>query len=218
MAALKGAFIDLGAGLLGALPNIIVFQFNPEQISRSPKMTRFPPASDGSGPTNADDQPGQPNETMSFSLNVDAIDQLAQSNPIAAANGILPALSALELLMIPRSSLSQNLSSLAGRLGVHKHPPDRLSTVLFFWGPSRLLPVNITSLYITETQYDTRLNPIRAEVSVSLTVLTEGQLTKEAAIARGAYQYSQAVKEVMAALNLANAAQLGMGAALSFKL
>ena len=31
MAALKGAFINLGAGLLGALPSIVVFQFNPDR-------------------------------------------------------------------------------------------------------------------------------------------------------------------------------------------
>ena len=35
MPALKGAFINMGAGLLGVLPNIVVFQFNPLTISRS---------------------------------------------------------------------------------------------------------------------------------------------------------------------------------------
>ncbi len=218
MAALKGAFINLGAGLLGALPNIVVFQFNPVQVVRSPKMVRPTPPSDGSGPRNANDQPGEPSETMSFSLRVDAIDQLAASNPIAAASGILPTLSALELLMVPKSSLSLDLISLSGSSGSHQHPPERLPTVLFFWGPFRLLPVNITSLSITETQYDTLLNPIRAEVSVNLTVLTTSQLPEDASFARGAYKYSQGVKEVMAALNLANAAQLGVSASLSFKL
>lgn len=218
MAALKGAFINLGAGLLGALPNIVVFQFNPVQIARTPKMVRPTPAADGSGPRNASDQPGEPSETMTFSLRVDAIDQLAQSNPIAAASGILPTLSALELLMVPKSSLSLDLISLGGGSGAHQHPPEQLPTVLFFWGPFRVVPVNVTSLSITETQYDTLLNPIRADVSVSITVLTTSQLPEDATFARGAYAYSQGVKEVMAALNLANAAQLGIGAALSFKL
>ena len=73
----------------------------------------------------------------------------------------------------------------------------------------------ITSLSITETEYDTLLNPIRAEVSVSLQVLVPNQLAGEA-LANGAYDYSLGVKKVMAALNLANAAQIGDSAALSF--
>ena len=218
MAALKGAFINLGAGLLGALPNIVVFQFNPTQISRRPTMVRPSPPSDGSGPHNPSDQPGEPSETMSFTLRIDATDQLASSNPIAAASGILPTLSALEMLMVPKASLSLDLISLSGSAGSHQLPPSRLPTVLFFWGPFRVVPVNVTSLSITETQYDTLLNPIRAEVSVSLTVLTTSQLPTDASFARGAYAYTQGVKEVMAALNLANAVEIGVSASMSFKL
>jgi hypothetical protein len=88
--------------------------------------------------------------------------------------------------------------------------------VLFFWGPFRIVPVNITSLSITETRYDQLLNPIRAEVSVNVQVLTPSQLATDATFARGAYAYSQGVKEVMAALNLANAAEIGISGALSF--
>jgi len=62
------------------------------------------------------------------------------------------------------------------------------------------------------------LNPIRAEVAVSLRVLTPSQLAKDATFAQGAYKYSQGVKEVMAALNLANTAAMGLsgGISLSF--
>ncbi len=117
--------------------------------------------------------------------------------------------------MVPKSSLSIDLSSLSGsKSKPHQHPPQKLPTVLFFWGPFRILPVGITNLSITETEYDLLLNPIRAEVSVSLQVLTPSQLN-DATLAIGAYKYSQGVKEVMAALNLANAAQLGVSASLS---
>jgi hypothetical protein len=40
MAALKGAFIKLGGGLLGALPNIVVFQFNPDRVTRTPRLVQ----------------------------------------------------------------------------------------------------------------------------------------------------------------------------------
>jgi hypothetical protein len=215
MAALKGAFINLGAGLLGALPNIIVFQFNPDRVTRTPKLIQPPPLSSGAGNQDSQQQPGEPGESMNFTLRIDATDQLAKSNPLAAASGILPTLSALELLMVPKGSLSIDLFNLGGGKKPHQHPPEKLPAVLFFWGPFRILPTSITSLSITETEYSPLLIPIRAEVSVNLQVLTPSQLAKDATFARGAYKYSQGVKEVMAALNLANAVDFGVSASLS---
>src|SRR5690242_16488875 len=113
MITLKGAFINLGAGLLGALPNVIIFQFNPETVTRTPRLVWPPVPPTGSGTMDATQQPAEPSESYSFSLRLDATDQLAQGNPDAAANGILPALSALEMLMIPQSSLSIDLPGLA---------------------------------------------------------------------------------------------------------
>lgn len=217
MASLKGAFLNFGAGLLGALPNIVVFQFNPTQVSRTPSIPRHPATCSGTGSSNAKEQPCPPSETMTFALRVDATEQLAQSNPIAAASGILPTLSALELLMVPKSSLSLDLLSLSGSPGSHQSPPTSLPTVLFFWGPFRILPIVITSLSVTETEYDTILNPIRADVSVSLQVLQPSQLAGDT-LGNAAYKYSQSVKEVMATLNLANAVQFGVSASLSFSL
>jgi len=218
MAALKGAFIDFGAGVLGKLPNIIVFQFNPDQITRTPKLVQPPPPDTGAGQRNTEEQPGKPSESISFTLKLDASDQLAAGNPTAAASGILPTLSALELLMIPTASLTIDLFSLAGISGPAPHPPDKLPIVLFFWGPLRILPVNVTSLTITEMLYDTLLNPVRAEVSVNLEVLTPDQIGPGNALAHGAYDYTLGVKQVMAALNLSNAAEIGVSAGRSFSL
>jgi hypothetical protein len=217
VAALKGAFINIGGGLLGFLPNIVVFQFNPDKVTRTPSRAQPPPAPDGSGKRSSSQQPGLPPETISFSLRVDATEQLANSNPLAAVGGILPTLSALELLMLPKSSLSIDLFNLGGGDKPHKHPPDKLPTVLFFWGPFRILPVAVTSLSITETEYDVKLTPIRADVSVGLQVLTPDQLADQD-FAKGAYAYSQGVKEVMAALNLANAVEFGVSSVMSFSI
>ena len=89
--------------------------------------------------------------------------------------------------MVPKGSLSIDLFSLSGGPKPCQHPPERLPTVLFIWGPFRMLPIMLTSLSITETAYDTKLNPVRAEVSVALQVLTSSQLAKHDALARGAY-------------------------------
>src|SRR5215475_825528 len=219
MAVLKGAFINLGAGLLGGLPNIVIFQFNPEQVTRTPRLAQPPTTPVGAGQVDATQQASGPTESFSFTLKLDASDQLAESNPIAAASGILPTLSALELLQVPKSAMTIDLASLAGSSSTkYVSPPVRLPTVLFFWGPFRIWPVTVSSLSVTETAYNTVLCPIRAEVSVSLDVLTTNQLDRSSTLARGAYKYSLGVKKVMAALNLANAAQLGLSGSFSLSL
>lgn len=223
MGALKGAFINIGAGLLGGLPNIVVFQFNPDRVTRTPTLAQTPKTPTGGGVSNATQQPSGPTETYSFTLNLDASDQLADSNPIAAASGILPTLSALEMLQVPASAMTIDLSALVGlgsssASGPYVMPPLQLPTVLFFWGPYRIWPVTVNSLSVTETEYDPLLNPIRAEVQVSLQVLTPTQIDPSATFALGAYNYSLGVKQVMAALNLANAAQLGLSSILSLSL
>jgi hypothetical protein len=44
--------------------------------------------------------------------------------------------------------------------------------VLFVWSASRVVPVRVTDLSITEEAFDAALNPIRAKVSLGLRVLT----------------------------------------------
>ena len=217
MAVLKGAFLNFGAGTPGALPNIVVFQFNPVQVSRTPAIPRRPQPRTYSGPTSARQQPSPASESMNFTLRIDATDLLAQGNPIAATRGMLPTLSALEMLLVPQSSLSLNLLTLSGSPGSHQLPPSNLPTVLFFWGPFRILPVAITSLNITETEYDTLLNPIRADVSVNLDVLQPDQLAGDI-LGNAAYNYSANVKQTMATLNSVYAAQFGVSSSLSFSL
>ncbi len=98
------------------------------------------------------------------------------------------------------------LLAIPGDASAFTNPPNLLPVVLFFWGPFRLLPVNVTSLSISEVEYDPQLNPTRAEVSVSLQVVTPPTLAP--GLMLGAYKYTQGVKEAMAALNLANSAAI----------
>jgi hypothetical protein len=211
---LKGAFLKFETGPLAGPPTFGVFQFNPDKMTRTPTLAHAPARPDGSGKRPANQQPDEPSQSITFTLQIDATDLLAQRNVIAVTNGILPALSALEQLMVPRRR-RVDLARLSGRKRkVRQHPPQKLATVLFFWGPFRVLPVSVKSLAITETQYDPLLNPVRAEVAVTLDVLTPSQLG-EARVARAAYKYSQKVKDVMAGLHLSNAAGLGIGARLS---
>ena len=137
-------------------------------------------------------------ESISFELRLDATDAMNDGNMIAGTFGIAPQLSTLEMMTLPKSEgvLGEALGSLlGGDEGFSFTQSENPPMVLFIWGVQRVLPVNITSLAVTETEFDTWLNPIRATVSVSLNVI-EGANTF--------YRYSKTAKEVMSVLNLAN--------------
>jgi hypothetical protein len=141
-------------------------------------------------------------ETLSFEIRLDATDKLESGDVIAATFGVLPQLATLELMVHPKeeSLLGAALGSLLGSPGGFSftkkaNPP----LVLFIWGYKRVLPVNINSLNIQETEFSTLLDPVRATVSVNLTVI-EGK--------NPLYTYSKVAKEVSSVLNLANIADI----------
>lgn len=138
-------------------------------------------------------------ETISFDVRLDATDKMESGDPIAATFGVLPQLAALELMVHPKaeSLLGAAVDALLGldadgfSFSKRSNPP----LVLFIWGHKRVLPVNITSMKVTETEFSTLLDPIRATVAVSMTVI-EGS--------NPFYTYSKVAKEVSSVLNLAN--------------
>jgi hypothetical protein len=87
--------------------------------------------------------------------------------------------------------------------------------VLFVWGPGRILPVKVTGLTITEKLYDPLLNPTHADATVNLKVLTPEELVYVTGplrgLAKGAYTYSQGLRQALAAANLANSAESIIG-------
>jgi hypothetical protein len=181
---------------------------------------------------------GVPGEQFSFTLSLDANDLIAngQTNPVAAslasASGVYPRLAALEMLQYPTSdsgaasllgSVSASISAAGASAGVSATaasrttpvPRSEVPTVLFVWGPQRIVPVRLTALSITEKLYDAALNPIQADVHVTLRVLTpeelasiQGELRE---VARVAYAYSQGLRQVEATANLADAATSILG-------
>ncbi len=216
----KGALLEFGGAVLGLLPNIILFQYNPEQLSH--KLSQ-PPSPTSSGSTTTEKKetfrtPSLPLESISdLKIILDATDQMEQGDPIAAARGIGPAIAALEMMMFPLGTSLLNLGSLLGKSGSGSAtvPPQQLPIILFVWGPWRVVPVNVTSVSVVETEFDPLLNPIRAEVTVSLQVISKDDLDRSS-FAYGAYVWTQANREVNAALNIANTARLAAGMIPSF--
>ena len=215
----KGALVSFMPTVVAALPNVVVFQYNPESITHT--WTSAPPAA------NAGQDPlavmGVPGEQFSFTLSLDSNDTIANGNPVGAilaeASGVYPRLAALEMLQYPSGAFSGGLlgtvsaaaSAAAAAVsgpssGSQTVPQSDVPTVLFVWGPQRIVPVRVTALTITEKLYDALLNPTHADVQITLRVLTPQELAAVQGVmgklSNVAYAYSQGLRQVQALANL----------------
>jgi len=169
---LKGAIVAIDP--FNPLSSVIVFQYNPQTLKRNLKATSVSTAQSNAR-AEAMRLSGAPKETINIDVEIDATDQLEQAETNAVSMGIYPQLSALEMLLYPKSSqVIINTALLA--TGVTEVIPPMAPFTLFIWGPKRVVPVRLTSFSISEEAHDTSLNPIRAKVSLGLEVLSYNDL------------------------------------------
>jgi hypothetical protein len=206
---LKGAIVGLDP--MNPLASIIVFQYNPDAVTRTIHART---AGAGSSQSEALRLKGPPEETIAFDVEIDAADQLEQSDPIAESMGIAPALASLEMLLYPKSAVVIANEVLA-QLGVIEVIPAEAPLTLLVWGIKRVLPVRLTQFTITEEAFDTDLNPIRAKVALSLTVLTYNDLGL-LSVGGALFMAHQVIKEVMATISGAGAVAGAISASGSF--
>ena len=205
---LKGALVVFGAPIVPVPTNLIVFQLNPETMSRD--FSGFP--SSGSGDSDprqgaADTQHAMsPLETFQMTVELDAADQLESSHPLALSAGLHPTLAALELLLYPPvETLITN--RLLARAGSAILSPAEVPTVLLVWGPARVVPVRVTSVAINEQAFDQLLNPIRAEVTLALRAMTDNELAQAGPVFETLATVNHVTKEVFAKSNIFNTAE-----------
>ncbi|HUO55494.1 MAG TPA: hypothetical protein VMU18_12175 [Rhodoblastus sp.] len=201
---LKGALV--GVDPLVPIPSVIVFQYNPDTLTRTLKPRA--PTGDAAR-SEALRLTGPPEETIKVDIEIDAADQLETADGVAASVGIYPQLSALELLTYPKSALViANTALLAA--GVIEIAPADAPLTLFIWGAQRILPVRVTDCAITEEAHDPALNPIRAKVGLGLRVLSYNDLTIDNP---GYYVFlaHQIVKETMSLISVASDLSAVMG-------
>jgi hypothetical protein len=171
---LKGGIALLDPDQFTVLPNgIMVLQYNPDTLTRSLKIKG---AEEGGDRSEALRLTGPPVETIKLDAEIDATDQLEVGDQNTLKYGILPQLAALEATVYPPSTTLQNNFNLAQQ-GVLEIMPMLAPFALFVWNASRIAPVRITDLSITEEAFDPTLNPILAKVSLGLRVLTIDDLT-----------------------------------------
>jgi hypothetical protein len=194
---LKGAIIGLDKA--NPLASVIVFQYNPDTMTRRLEARA---AAEGGDRSEALHLIGPPKETITLSVEIDATDQLERAEPLTVVAGVSPTLSALEVLLYPKSAdvLANFALSAAGMLSIR---PTEAPLTLFVWGPNRVLPVRITSFTITEEAFDTVLNPTRAKVDLTLQVLSYYDL-KPSNPGFSLFMAYQIAKEILGTQNLNN--------------
>ncbi len=219
---LKGALVELSEPFLGPVPNIIVFQYNPETLSRTLNPWK-PSVGEGTGADSGaanTAQPFDPGETLTLTLELDATDALEEpeSHPVAVVSGVADRIAALEMLLYPTgdSLLGSVFASLGGAVDVV--PRGSVPVVLLVWGPGRIVPVRLTTFKVEEQAFSPTLYPIRAKVTVGLQVLTEESFKKPGKVlstsenlAVAAYKFTRGQKEVLARANLADSVESILG-------
>jgi hypothetical protein len=201
---LKGALVSIDP--LTQVPSVIVFQYNPDTLTRTLKPRA--PTGDAAR-SEALRLTGPPEETIKVDIEIDATDQLETGDGVATGVGIYPKISALEMLIYPPSAtVIANTILLA--TGVIEIVPADGPLTLFIWGAQRILPVRVTDCAITEDAHDPALNPIRAKASLGLRVLSYNDLS----ITNPGYYIflaHQVAKEAMSRVNVANDLSSVMG-------
>ena len=215
MSLLRGALIEYGTDLIGPIPNVVIFQFNPETLSRSLQIPQRP-----TGPTQRETtQAGEKTfEKISFKAHFSAANMLDEDKALAKLFGIGPQLCALEKMVLPSSKIAglvgAAIDAIGGALGLggdddapaQPIPREKYPRILFIWGLTRVLPVTIDSMTIAELEYDSLLNPLRAEVDLQLSVTAIDQCSDDV-LGKGALEYTTIAKEAQAIANLANTAE-----------
>ncbi|BBA36199.1 uncharacterized protein sS8_4269 [Methylocaldum marinum] len=211
----RGALVQLAEDVIGVVPNVIPFQYNPETLTR--KLTPWNPFEvdqTGRGQIAPTAQPYDPKEAVTLEIHFDAADQLEESDPIAGQVGVADRIAAIEKLLLPSQGLLGDLLGAAAALAGAPQPPQRptVPVALLVWGPGRILPVRVTDYSIDETTFLPSLHPLTAKISLSLEVLTPDVFRCESGpaieLAVAAYRFFRLQQSALALqYNARNAAQ-----------
>lgn len=209
---IPGAFVQLIEDIIGIVPNIITFQFNPETITRGRKpWNPFEVDQAGRGAHSPMVQPFNPEETFSFTLELHAADGMEVGNPLAVGTGVAAEIAAMQKLTEPTQGLLGDLVASANALaGNASSVPERPSVpiTLLILGPGIIYPVRITSMSVEEKEFNPLLYPIQASASLEMTVLTPDvfkcKSTVASEAAKACYNFTKLQEDGLATLNIAN--------------
>lgn len=176
----KGMLVEYA---LAIPPLVLVFEFNPQSLSRSRTITLKTGSAPGTQggydfllptetPRVAQGVTVAP-ETFSMEILLDATDRMNDGEVIATQFGIEPELDTLRSMVEPKSQGPgglQTLSSLG--LGGERafQRSESASVLLLVWG-THILPVFLTSVQVTEEAHLPSLIPYRAKATLSMQII-----------------------------------------------
>jgi len=171
---LKGGIVLIDPDSSAVL-RVIALQYNPDSITRSLQVQAI--SADSGDRSEVLRLKGPPVETIKLEAEIDATDQLEfpDQNRVTTQTGVFAQLAALETMIYPTSA-QLNANDAMSQAGTLEIIPMETPLALFVWSQTRILPVRVTELSITEEAFDTALNPIRAKVSLGLRVLSVNDL------------------------------------------
>ena len=173
-------------------PLIITFQFNPTSINDNKAVNYTDGRADlcGNAPGKVFTSGGH--RTISFDFNLHGLEEGTNViNPTPLDNGISTELAKLRSFLYPMEDAWATLSLGSDEGRSLSAPP----TCIFGFG-TRILDCVVTELTINETQFNSTLAPVKADVSITLTVKEESEDVL--------YQLDKQHRNVLAALGLQN--------------
>lgn len=211
----RGAFVQLVDDVVAPIPNIVTFQFNPEKLTRSLTPFNAFERNEGQNLQAPDAQPFDPEEKISFSLNLSATEGLTRYNPVTMGTGVASRIAALRYMVKPSSgSVFNDIGNSAKALkNLSDNTATRKTLPLTFlvYGPGLILPVRITSFSVEEKLHTPLLYAHEATVTVDLVVITPDQFkcrdTKGKALGIAAYHLTQLQEDALVAANISNSAE-----------
>lgn len=176
----RGVLLEYG---LSVPPLALVFQFNPQEISRSRTVTVKTGNAPGSrggydflSPLETSRvAQGVEMQAESFSIDIllDATDAMNDSNPVATQFGVQPQIDTLRSMAEPKNQGPGGVKVLSslGLSGARAFERQETASVLIFaWG-MQLLPVFLTGVAQKEALHLPNLFPYRATMSLTMQVI-----------------------------------------------
>ena len=178
--ATKGILFEYGLSLP---PLALIFDFNPQQISRSVSATiktgNAPGARLGYDFLSPLETPRasqgveKQGEQVSVTILLDATDKMDKKDPIAGQFGVQPQIDTLRSMLEPKVQGPgglQVLSSLGGGGARAFERSESASVLVFAWG-LQFLPVFLTGVSQNETLHLPNLAPYRAEMTLTMQII-----------------------------------------------
>ena len=172
-------------------PLVVTFQFNPERLDDNKAVRYADRDTDLCGNAPGKQYTGGGDRTVTFDIKLYGYERGTNVlNPTAVDNGISTELAKLRSFLYPREDAWAVMIPVED--GRRLSPPP---SCIFGFG-TRILEGVVTDLRITETQFNSMLAPVRADVSITLAIREE----------RGSalYELDRQRRNALAALGLQN--------------